>query len=210
MPLFFQHEVDNDTRLAVWHITEGEAFFDVPLQRAITHPHKRLQHRAGRYLLRHLFADFPLGLILVADTRKPYLEGEAFHFSVSHCGDYAAAIASRMRRVGIDIELPSDKAQRIRSKFISAAEEVCLDALPANEVSKIESATLVWSAKEAAFKWYGRGQVDFRNDMPLRSVAATAAGRFLTHLHFGKEVGTEVPVHSYLLPPLVLSFIASG
>src|SRR6476661_7771594 len=109
MPIFYQHEVDNDCRLAVWHITEDEAFFDVPLQRAITHPHKRLQHRAGRYLLRHLFPDFPLELILVADTRRPFLENEAYHFSVSHCGDYAAAIVSRNRRVGIDIEIPLEK-----------------------------------------------------------------------------------------------------
>ena len=52
MPIFFQHQINDDTKLAVWEIKEDEDFFlqHVPLQREITHPHKRLQHLAGRYL----------------------------------------------------------------------------------------------------------------------------------------------------------------
>src|SRR6476619_5838013 len=116
MPLFFQQQVNLHTKLAIWKIEEAESFFDVPLQRSITNPHKRLQHLAGRYLLRYLFPDFPLDLIRIADTRKPFLEDEAFHFSVSHCGNFAAAIVSTVRRVGIDVEIPSEKVQRIRPK----------------------------------------------------------------------------------------------
>src|SRR5688500_14753910 len=103
MPIFFQQDIDGDTKLAVWKIEEEESFFNVPLHRDITHPHKRLQHLAGRYLLRHLFPAFPLDLIKIADTRKPYLDNEAYHFSISHCSDYAAAIVSRSKRVGVDI-----------------------------------------------------------------------------------------------------------
>ena len=73
MPLFFQQDIDDTTRLAIWKIEEEEAFFHVPLQREITHPHKRLQHLAGRYLLKYLFPDFPTELIRIADTRKPFL-----------------------------------------------------------------------------------------------------------------------------------------
>jgi hypothetical protein len=47
MPLFFQQQVNAHTGLAIWKIEEDEGFFDVPLQRTITHPHKRLQHLAG-------------------------------------------------------------------------------------------------------------------------------------------------------------------
>ena len=76
MPIFFQQDIDADTKLAVWKIEEEESFFAVPLQREITHPHKRLQHLSGRYLLRFLFPEFPLDLIKIANTRKPYLEDE--------------------------------------------------------------------------------------------------------------------------------------
>src|SRR5687768_8575518 len=114
MPLFFQQVIDEYTKLALWKIEEEEGFFSqhVPLQRSITHPHKRLQHLAGRYLLKYLFPDFPIALIQIADTRKPYLKEEDYHFSISHCGDYAGVIVSKNRKVGIDIELVTPKIEK--------------------------------------------------------------------------------------------------
>ena len=97
MPLFYQQDIDLNTRLAVWKIEEDESWFldQVPLQRDITHPHKRLQHLAGRYLLKRLFPEFPVSLIQVADTRKPFLEDEAFHFSISHCGGLRCCVGEQ-------------------------------------------------------------------------------------------------------------------
>ena len=73
MALFYQHNINESTKLGIWKIEEPEEFFlaEVPLNRAITHPHKRLQHLAGRYLLKYLFPDFPYTEIVIADTRKP-------------------------------------------------------------------------------------------------------------------------------------------
>ena len=125
VPLFYQHTINETTKLGIWQIDEDENFFlaKVPLQQSITHPHKRLQHLAGRYLLQYLFPDFPYEEILIADTRKPYLPNEQYHFSISHCGNYAAAIVSSTHRVGIDIEIPSEKVERIAHKFIHENEK---------------------------------------------------------------------------------------
>jgi|SRR6218665_332238 len=164
MPIFFQHSINDTTRLGIWKIEENETFFkgNVPLHRDVTHPHKRLQHLAGRFLLQFLFADFPYHLIQVADTRKPYLPGEEYHFSISHCGDYAAAIVSKDKRVGVDIEIPVEKIERIRDKFLSADEqELLLNG-------DLKQLTVLWSAKEAVFKWYGEGKVDFKAHMQLK------------------------------------------
>ena len=124
MPIYFQHQVNENTRLGVWKIEETESFFrgNVPLHRDVTHPHKRLQHLAGRFLLQYLFPDFPYYLIQIAETNKPYLPNEQYHFSISHCGDYAAAIVSRKNRVGVDIEIPVEKIFRIQDKFLSEEE----------------------------------------------------------------------------------------
>ncbi|MDQ6844770.1 MAG: 4-phosphopantetheinyl transferase, partial [Bacteroidota bacterium] len=84
------------------------------MQNIITHWHKRLQHLAGRYLLQELYPDFPYHLIEIADTKKPFLTGEKYHFSISHCGDYAAVIVSKEMRVGIDIELIRQKIELIK------------------------------------------------------------------------------------------------
>src|SRR6187401_3193976 len=124
MPIFFQHQINEHTRLGIWKIEETEEFFkaNVPQHRDVTHPHKRLQHLAGRFLLQYLFPDFPYELIKIADTRKPFLPAEQYHFSISHCGDYVAAIVSRDQRVGIDIEIPVIKIVSIMYKFLSAKE----------------------------------------------------------------------------------------
>ena len=173
MPIFFQHQISENTRLGIWKIEETEEFFkgNVPLHREVTHPHKRLQHLAGRFLLQYLFPDFPYQLIEIADTRKPFLPDEQYHFSISHCGDYAAAIVSRNERVGIDIEIPVEKIGRIMYKYLSAKEHEIFNLVPGAEndstVMNFDEPTLLWSAKEAVFKWYGNGGVDFRREIQL-------------------------------------------
>lgn len=173
MGLFFQQDINECTRLGVWHITEPADFFgrSVPLQREISHPHKRLQHLAGRFLLRYLFPDFPYKDILIADTRKPYIPGESFHFSISHCGNYAAALVSRHNRVGIDIESFTPRVQNIIHKFLSPAEQAFLDP-----THPLRHAIVCWGAKEAVYKWYGIGEMDFIRDMPLEPFALSTEG----------------------------------
>lgn len=166
MPIFFQHPINDTTRLGIWKIEENEEFFkgNVPQHRDVTHPHKRLQHLAGRFLLQFLFADFPYEMVQVAETRKPFLADERYHFSISHCGDYAAAIVSRTHRVGIDIEIPVDKIERIRNKFLSQEEMTRLKV--GDDLTQL---TALWSAKEAVFKWYGEGKVDFKEHIQLQA-----------------------------------------
>jgi phosphopantetheinyl transferase len=124
MPLFYQHNINRDTKLGIWHIEEPESFFlkKVPLKRDVTHPFKRRQHLAGRYLLSFLFPDFPVEEILIADTRQPFLAGDPYHFSISHCGAFAAAIVSRACRVGVDIELVTPRITRVAEKFLNDGE----------------------------------------------------------------------------------------
>jgi phosphopantetheinyl transferase len=171
MPLFYQHTINRSTKIGIWYISEPEAYFleKVPLQKEITHWHKRLQHLAGRYLLQYLFPGFPNHLIEIADTRKPYLPGEAYHFSVSHCGDYAAVIVSKDKRVGVDIELVTSKVEKIRHKFLNEAE---LIRFPTSNIeaqaSSMQRLTLLWCCKEAVFKWYGSGGVDFKKHIHLK------------------------------------------
>ncbi len=163
MPLFYQHTINSSTKIGVWQIAESENFFlqKVPLKNSITHWHKRLQHLAGRYLLQELFPDFPYELIAIANTKKPLLHNEKYHFSISHCGDYAAVIISTENRVGIDIELPVSKIEKIKYKFLNDKE---LDLHPAGNIKLL---TLFWSVKEAVYKWYGNGEVDFKKHINI-------------------------------------------
>jgi 4'-phosphopantetheinyl transferase EntD len=178
MPLVYQHNINETTRLGIWHITEDDAFFLdwVPDKPGVTHPHKRLQHLAGRFLLRVLFDDFPLDEIRIADTRKPFLEQEQYHFSISHCGEFAAALVSSNYRVGVDIESIGPKIGRVKHKFIHPGEMTFLPAGVTTRQDRGEGQgatsvqewlTMIWCAKEAIYKWFGSGQLDFRAHMQL-------------------------------------------
>ncbi len=211
MPVFFQHQINEDTRLGVWKIEETEEFFkgNVPLHREVTHPHKRLQHLAGRFLLQYLFPDFPYQLIEIADTRKPFLPAEEYHFSISHCGDYAAAIVSKNKRVGIDIEIPVEKIGRIMYKYLSAKEHEIFNLVPGAEndstVMNFDEPTLLWSAKEAVFKWYGNGGVDFRRQIQLQKkdeLTETISCYFV-------KGEADLMVHYRLFDGLVLAWVIS-
>lgn len=159
--LFYQQNINEHTRMAIWELAESEDFFGekVSVQSQIKHPQKRLQHFAGRYLLPFLFPDFPLSEIAIADTRKPFLPDEQYHFSISHCGNYAAAIVSMKERVGVDIELYTERVHKIKHKYLHPDELLFVNAYPIADQTKL--LTLLWSAKEAMFKWWGSGEVDF-------------------------------------------------
>lgn len=218
MPLFYQHIINTTTKLGIWKIAEDENFFlaKVPLQQNITHPHKRLQHLAGRYLLQFLFPDFPYEEILIADTRKPYLLNEQYHFSISHCGNYAAAIVSSTNRVGIDIEIPSVKVERIAHKFVHEDERKFLSiddsqqTIVDKNLSTIDHGllTILWSAKESLFKWYSLGNVDFKEHMQLNNFIQKQNDSLLLPFVFKKDEAVHLNIISKIFDEIVLSYIA--
>ncbi len=205
MPIFFQQQINETTRLGVWKIEEAETFFlkNVPVHREVTHPHKRLQHLAGRFLLQFLFPSFPYAMIRIADTKRPFLEDDQYHFSLSHCGDYAAAIVSSGHRVGIDIEIPVEKIRHISRKFLHEEEHAQWGRV--NNQQELEQLTLLWSAKEAVFKWYGLGKVDFSEHIRIYTQAKEK------EVFTGQFTKTDTPltIHYRSLPPLVLTWIIS-
>jgi len=203
VPVFFQQQINDSTRLGIWKIEETEEFFrdNVPLHREVTHPHKRLQHLAGRFLLRFLFPAFPYELIQIADTRKPFLADSHFQFSISHCGDFAAAIVSTSSNVGIDIEIPVDTIGKIRNKFLSANEQQLFRVEQPSE--DFERLTILWSAKEAVFKWYGLGAVDFKKHIQLKGINEELSSIDCNFEKTGKQV--EILYHHF--PQIVLAYV---
>jgi phosphopantetheinyl transferase len=212
LSLFYQHTINQTTKLGIWKIEEDENFFlqKVPLQQNITHPHKRLQHLAGRYLLQYLFPDFPYEEILIADTRKPYLPNEQYHFSISHCGNYAAAIVSSTHRVGIDIEIPTEKVTRIAHKFIHENEMQWMEQSIINhQLSIVNLQTILWSSKEAIFKWYSFGVIDIKENMQLNGILQKPNYTQQLPFHFQKEKSIQLNITAKIFKQIVLSWIVN-
>lgn len=230
MPIVYQQEIDAETKLGIWKIEEPEEFFTghVMPQRNVSHPHKKLQHLAGRYLLKYLFKDFPTELIQIADTRKPFLEDEAFHFSISHCCNCVAVLVSKNKRVGIDVELIADKANRLRHKFSSNEEWAILGSnwlksryqLASIEHNinnhRTESAnhlirlsTLIWSCKEAVFKWYSLGGVDFKNHIQINSINSVGENQLEVNVLFTKKEKVTLNLQARFFDDVCLSWVVT-
>lgn len=208
MALFYQQNINELTRLAIWELSEMEDFFaaSVTVQNKVTHPHKRLQHLAGRYLLPYLFPNFPSSQIAIADTRKPFLPEEQYHFSISHCGNYAAAIVSSEERVGIDIEIYTERVHKIKHKYLHPLELEFVNSVVAEKQTQL--LTLLWSAKEAMFKWWGNGDVDFSEVLRINPFLMQLEG--IMHAHFQKdENNIPLILHYRMMEKMCLVWVKS-
>ncbi len=213
MPLVYQQNINATSKLGVWHITEPEAFFlqKVSLKREITHPHKRLQHLAGRIMLTELYPDFPFELVRIADTKKPFLENEAFHFSISHCGNYAAVIVSRDHRVGVDVEQASLKVDLVKHKFLSPQEQVTIATIsPAFATGlPVQLLTAAWSIKESLYKWYGEGSINFKEHLVIEKLVVNGI-EGVAYCKFLKEADLKLTVHFLFFNNHCISWVLSN
>jgi len=208
--LFYQHNINEHTKAAIWRIEEPEDFFleKVPLKKDVSHPYKRLQHLAGRYLLPALFEDFPLEEILIADTRKPFLESEAYHFSISHCGNYAAAIVSSRQRVGVDIERVTPRIHGIAPKFLHDDEKIFLNEWEPISKIHLELTTVLWSAKEAVYKWHGLGQLEFKHHIQLAGPITFRPNEWIAlPFEFKKTESLPLTVKAHIFDQLVMAWV---
>jgi len=85
--------------------------------------------------------------------------------SISHAGQYAAVAVCQDCRVGIDVEQVSPRIERIKQKFMNDAE---LKQLPAAD--NLPGMHLIWSAKEALFKYHPEPAFDFRTELLIDQV----------------------------------------
>jgi phosphopantetheinyl transferase len=170
MPLSLQIS-ENDYTYALWRIEEGEADL-LPMLKlsdmefmefnAFMNSKRKMHWLASRVLIRHLLNTDDFIELYFDEHRKPHIGNLNVQVSISHSGHYAAVLISHKGPVGIDIELISDKIDRVKHKFLSRTE---LDLL--GEDNLINKLYACWSAKESLYKWFGRTGVELKADMPI-------------------------------------------
>jgi 4'-phosphopantetheinyl transferase len=171
MPLSREFQITEGVRAGVWHITETEEQLLIAVRlnseeealfRKYTHLQRRKQWLAYRAALQHIIpAGVPANL-QYDEHGKPSLAYAPGYISVSHAGDYAAAVYSGNQPVGIDIEQLKPRIERVKERFLSKPEQ---DAV--NTQHRLEKLYIYWGAKEALYKLYGKPDVDFKNDIFL-------------------------------------------
>ena len=167
MPLTDHHITEKNGQMALWHITESEAFFleKLPLTDAdrtdlnARKGRRRLEWLAGKYLVQ-LLIDFKFKIIKDA-FGKPHLKGSDLHISISHSSAYAAAIVSP-NPVGIDIQEVTPRLDRIAWRVMNDSKLKQLDP-----IHRLDHLHTYWCAKEALYKAYGWRELDFRKNIVI-------------------------------------------
>jgi phosphopantetheinyl transferase len=158
MPISKQKTINKNTYLGVWEITEqleelknmlqNKGFDEASFLEA-NNEQRVKQWLATRLLLNYFFNDVH---IIYDELGKPSLDNGWF-ISISHSNEYVAIIINKINNCGIDIEKISPKVERIKHKF--------LNELDLKNIISEQDLTLFWGAKEALYKYYGKKEVLF-------------------------------------------------
>lgn len=157
-------------RSIIWHITETVdcLLARIPLSQKefayyakLKSEQRRKQWLAYRSALMLLNDEVHIP-IDYTDIGKPMLSDLSSQISVSHSGCYAQAIISDIKRVGVDVEVISETAYRVRHKFMSHEELEYAETVDSKQIS-----LFTWCAKEAMYKAMGLEGVIFAQNMKL-------------------------------------------
>ncbi len=171
-------------RLGVWEVKEPEVFFtetysytsddlnDI-VKKHVSH---RLQLLASRAVLYDMKLSDGGYKIVKDDHGKPHLVNIQGDISFTHSHSHAAAIYSKTRLVGIDIQIGTDKIARIARKFVSEMEN---DYISIHD-NTIDYHHVLWGAKESMYKAYGRRKVEFRDNLFVDSFVYHPKGGHIT------------------------------
>jgi len=156
--------------MGVWQITEPEDLLrsaihlsgeDEEFLGDIRNTLRRKQWLACRVVVADLTGDRKVN-IRYTPKGEPVLAESSYHISLSHAGEFAAAIVSTACRAGIDIEQLRDRVLRVAERFMTPDE-----LGRAAEPHRLEKICVHWSAKEALYKLYGGDQPDLQHGIVL-------------------------------------------
>lgn len=172
----------------------------------------RLEHLLGRSILRRVLGDMlklPPGAVPIETNAqgKPYIDGQACQFNLTHSNGWVAAAFCMGRRIGVDIEatgrIDASEAENLSRLTLSQAEQRLLLSAPADV--RVDLFLRLWRMKEAVLKAEGCGLIDDLPGLDLAHLMLRPQGE----VRFGGaswSVSEERPEN---LPPLAIAIETS-
>lgn len=164
MPIVLQQQLSASVSICIWQIAETEAFFMENYQlnsidlldiQNIKLESRRLEKWACRAALGALVGSNTIDVTYTSNGQPLHSKG---FISFSHTKNFAL-VAWSVHPIGIDIEKITPRILNLKHKFMNPQESIHFDPKSPKDI------TLIWSAKEAIYKWYAKGELDFSEDM---------------------------------------------
>jgi phosphopantetheinyl transferase len=116
---------------------------------------------------------------------------ENINLSISHRIDYIFCAVDSKRKIGVDVEMVSDKIMRLKDQYSSQDEENVILKFARDGVSLIENFTKLWTSKESVVKYVGSNLFDSIKNTSLVNIFENAFlleykpfGLFIHSYHF--------------------------
>ncbi len=169
MPLIYEYRSTNGGIVGIWAITETADQLvsglilteeDFQKQKTFMLESRRAEWLAVRKLVWELSNLAPI--ITYHPSGKPFLPHSNIHISISHTKGFAAVAMHPSQVAAIDIEHISDRVLKISDRFLHPSEA---EYIPETEKSIYQ--TIIWSAKETLFKWWGKDAIIFKEQLRI-------------------------------------------
>ena len=125
----------------------------------LKHERRQKEWLLSRYLLKTATNCEDNIIVKYDNYGKPFMDN--FFINISHSKEYVSIIVSKTQNVSIDIQEITKKTKTIVHKFISDIEQKCFDT------NNVEITSLLWSIKETAYKFYGKKELAFIDDIKI-------------------------------------------
>jgi len=166
MPVFQIKKISNKLSIGLWKISETEGQLTkmatskgISLDNKLKSSHKTriIQWLATRLLLNELIGDETINYNQLG---KPQLNNGSF-ISISHSNYFVAVAINKNNDCGIDIEKITPKIERIKHKFLNQTD--------LKKITTNKDLTIYWGAKEALYKYYGKKEVIFIENLLIKN-----------------------------------------
>jgi phosphopantetheinyl transferase len=179
-----------------------------PLDTALSPSKKEIENAGKQVLINHIFPD-EINTWSYEESGKPYFDHRTEALSFSHSGDVFACQISNKIACGIDVQHYREKITRVAEKYLNEKELEFVSSIP--EIDQIKILTAMWSCKEALYKMYGKGFIDYINRFTIQPfkpisgiVVATADfGNGWQDYHFHIEFTDTFVLAFHTLSPLL-------
>ena len=165
MPLYKSLDVNSQTHVKIWHISEPLDALKASLNLTKeslerVNAMKSELHQRGFLCVRKLLNKFGYTDqdLFYDNSGKPHLKDGHF-ISITHSYNYAAVVVSSCP-VGVDIEKQRHKILNIASRFIDYESHY----LNENSDKYIQKLTWIWCIKESLYKLYSKSGISFKKN----------------------------------------------